>query len=1830
MDQLESSSNQDAEAELVELIRRKIEKLRPKLLDLTSRNPLLSAPTSLRTNAMIRVVDELPNDLFGKLNESVRMRFSPLPPLEVDPKDEHSRLFQDALENSRLTDETYRSILDLASDGSDESAEVLITADRALKDRIRASLGMPERQGGSNPSLAQHARNNDIEPSFDLPLPTETHEDGRHEDTEIQTLLLPDVLERRLKGLIAKHRTWEQETGIRVLHAAFGFLEWTDPNQRSKKLNLAPLVVLPVKVEREKSSKGSKFFVSGLGEPHEENKVLREKLLTQFHIDLPHYHGEPCEDFFEIINSSLPEGSKWKVRRQVAVGVFPSARLAMYHDLNTETGAFDNHEIVSALLGGVETDPTASPFADDFEVDEPEIESKVPCLVMSADSSQFSALVDLANGKNQALEGPPGTGKSQTIVNAIAAALADGKKVLFVAEKMAALDVVRSRLESVKLGEFVLPLLASRSSKEQVIEAIRHRVEMTADAPVDYSHRKNELRENIDALREYIDIMSCSFRETKRTVHDVLGSAIRTESCFRKLPNPLQKLKAEIPIDISRNWIEEVQEKCEAVEKSWMKVSESETYWQGIQIKNMDTFKAEEIKDITLESAAAARQVQKDREKFNDFSIPQDVTSSELSYLPEALDDLSLAKTPALDVLKNITFPDVMDRLEGFLVDCRELRVSVSRFTEFLSDPLEPHWKRTLDGLLELDEPLDIKDFKETSVRASLETVKSQIEFAEHVDRLFSAFRERHENSGEWPLKSLAELSRLIKADQNIVLDLRNSEFLDTFNLDIIERSWTEAEDLNETKDDLNKLFILDILPSPESISQLLTTIKTSNFLSFLSSSYRAAKRKYLSISKELAFDKSVSIERLTQLLEFSIERKRFETDSKLLALLGSRFAGLNTDFEPFKAIVELYRHLNHLRSKQFGAEIIEFVDTAALGDLALLPELTESDVNEIELSFLPNLDEVTEKISDLRDEYDNRSEAATRYGYFRNLSKDIENLTPTIARNIKMDIWRLQKLHKELDKNKYFEVLLGELFKGSETDLQPELEDYLNSAIALAAVSEEIQDSIIDALRDRQMAELKTACGTVIKAESAANELIRKLIDLTGLEQSQFANRNDWSALSTDLGNAARDNEGLFAHSDLYTALSNSDDWEIKTIVNILLSSTKDLSHLKDTATAILNRSMSREIYAEHGAKLTQFRGQRLNELRSKVAKIDAEIIQLARSELRSILKNRASPPVGIGTGLKSKWTQLSLINNEVGKKKKIIPARDLTARAGKALQELMPCWMMSPLAVAQYIHDDIEFDLVVIDEASQMTPEDALGAVRRSKQVMVVGDTNQLPPTPFFKKLLDQEDEDEDDIVLEESILDLANSNFQPKRRLKWHYRSRHSGLIAFSNEYVYDRKLVFFPSPTEEREDMGVKLVQVEGAYSSGTNPPEARAMVNFAIRFMKHHPNRSLGLVTMNKKQQELVLSDMEEAISRDKIAQKYISDWETRSDGLETFFVKNLENVQGDERDAILIGTVYGPSAPGEVIYQRFGPINGVGGKRRLNVLFTRAKELIVTFSSMTSADVRSDGSNAGVDLLKKWLDYSASGILKSGLDTQREPDSDFELHVIEQIRLIGCEAVPQVGVDGFFIDIGVKHPRWPHGFILGVECDGATYHSSKSARDRDKLRQEILENLGWHLYRIWSTDWFDDQRAETEKLRIAIEARFKELEASLVKLPTDFIDNLKNKDEIQTEESAASNDVGNNDATLLAGVNSEGDLFDFDDESIGVWDKVTIRYLDGPQKTKELILSDTHNEPVGGILAVWEPLGDALMGASLGDEIEYEFADQLRSVIVEKIEKKVH
>ncbi|MDR3497264.1 MAG: AAA domain-containing protein, partial [Ancalomicrobiaceae bacterium] len=499
---------------------------------------------------------------------------------------------------------------------------------------------------------------------------------------------------------------------------------------------------------------------------------------------------------------------------------------------------------------------------------------------------------------------------------------------------------------------------------------------------------------------------------------------------------------------------------------------------------------------------------------------------------------------------------------------------------------------------------------------------------------------------------------------------------------------------------------------------------------------------------------------------------------------------------------------------------------------------------------------------------------------------------------------------------------------------------------------------------------------------------------------------------------------------------------------------------------------------------------GMALEARRQIFAERDRAKILADRAKLRARLVE-ARPPAGNNLGPKSGWTETALLRHEFAKSARHLALRPLMSRAGRAIQALTPCFMMSPLSLAKFIAPSgPRFDLVVIDEASQMRPEDALGGLLRSGQVVVVGDPKQLPPTDFFARMAMEGEEEDDEDLSAESILEICTRSFSTRRRLKWHYRSRCESLIAFSNREFYDGKLVTFPNARPDA--FSIDLIRVDGAYKASRNVAEAARVAEEAVAFMRYAAELddgalpSLGIVAVNRDQRDLIAEELRRLMHADELADRYRTRVAARGEPL---FVKNLENVQGDERDYIFVSLTYGPAEGTRAVAQRFGPIAGKHGHRRLNVLFTRARQRIGLFASFGSADVHPIETSAqGVHVLKRYLAYVEERGRRAADSIGGEPDSDFEREVAARLTEAGFRVECQVGVAGYRIDLGVRHPDRPDSFLAGVECDGARYHSSRSARDRDRLREEVLKGLGWQIVRVWSTDWFADPDEETRRL----------------------------------------------------------------------------------------------------------------------------------------------
>lgn len=455
-----------------------------------------------------------------------------------------------------------------------------------------------------------------------------------------------------------------------------------------------------------------------------------------------------------------------------------------------------------------------------------------------------------------------------------------------------------------------------------------------------------------------------------------------------------------------------------------------------------------------------------------------------------------------------------------------------------------------------------------------------------------------------------------------------------------------------------------------------------------------------------------------------------------------------------------------------------------------------------------------------------------------------------------------------------------------------------------------------------------------------------------------------------------------------------------------------------------------------------------------------------------------------------------ISILQREEQKKRNVKSVKRLMDEIGDFIQSLKPCFLMSPMSVSTFLRtSDVTFDVVIFDEASQIFPQDAIGSIYRGKQLIVVGDPKQMPPTNFFHATVEAEyeSEDEDDnsnIKDIDSILEVCLAYF-PYKELNWHYRSKSEELIAFSNKNFYGNSLITFPSVQQNAKWFGIDYHYVGGTFDNRTNLKEANYIIDLIYENFEKHPKRSLGVVAFSVAQQGLIEKLLYERRRKEPSKEVFFS-----QNKKEPFFIKNLETVQGDERDTIIFSVAYAKNPDGK-LFHRFGPLSNEGGERRLNVAVTRAKYNVQVVTSLHGYDIDlTKAKSEGARLLREYINFAENGIkaLNNQLNVKNseEFDSDFEAEVYKFLKSKGFDVDTQVGCSGFKIDLALKTSNNSE-YVLAIECDGATYHSSRNARDRDRLRQEVLESMGWKFYRIWSTDWFKNNREEKERLLKVVE-----------------------------------------------------------------------------------------------------------------------------------------
>ncbi|MDR2598257.1 MAG: DUF4011 domain-containing protein [Holosporales bacterium] len=1696
-----------------------VEKYRCKLLDMSRRNALISFSHSERSHQHIRIINELPDFLYEKFLEGETFTFLALPEESQIPSDEQTHTFISHLEQAKLTDLEYIEAIKSIKEDEEGALDKIKLIERGLKNRIREVLNLPiwkERKSMTNVEIAMKFG---LNPSYEMPNPTPenqekiTQRDGKF----IQSLLTPEEMSRKLNGLVSYIHSDIEETGVNTLYSAFGFLQWYE-SENSDRPCVSPLLLLQLEIERKQSRSGYTYRVQATGEDPEINLSLSERLKADFGMKLPELIEEEMPECYMakiadlIRDAQVPQKEKWCVKRFITIGRFGFSRLVMFHDLSEKkwqngVGIPDN-KIVQHLFAGSE-ESTDTGYAEDYDIDTPEVEEIVPILITSADASQHSAIVDVMKGKNLAITGPPGTGKSQTITNIIACALAKGKTVLFLAEKMAALNVVYERLSKANLGPYCLAIHSTKAKKIEVLKSIKERLDIYFCKSDDWNldSKLREFKRHKNCITEYIDALNSPFGCQGKTIHEYLWAAQLRKDHIGDLFSTIRQIKLPFEqVDLTESELMEHTDDLKSIVLLKEEIDKAAINghhpWDFVGNTGLNPFQLDELKQLV---ANLKEQFEKTKSAFTYFSehfgLSVDYSVRDFDrFLNEteilvnaATDNINLEVIAKLDSRENIdALLKFVENIQIYRSAQKEIRTlkDISASTALISD---------IEAQIMSAEELKCDSLAVSGIELQIRNLKEELELCDKLLEIGKRFGISKNDDVE-KVHILMEILDCVTSVPRTYLITKTEDIMEEINTERLKNAAGIQKRVRDFIDEHKANYDFSIMGQPQEIRSHIIALTNAGLFALLTPAYQKAKKFLAAASKcKTKFNVHAAVEILREIADIKEEQQKIERDVQLQMICGSSFNGIDTDFEK---LIKINKWATGIRERyaakdEFARNICQWILTASIEELDSVRNITKHS------SFATLKAEIAAIKSSTLDMpiencFDDFKDRIARLSGVKNTLQNIAASKSVTFAEIVVDLPNLQKIAETEDaikNNTAARVAMGNLYADVNTDIQyiERTVEFIKNCLAVPEVASNLSRFFHDDFV-RTWQEFIEGRLLVKNQQIVLKDLFTKSCGQLSLCLSVRFGVDNWENVSYGdflslFATALEKSDSLGSYIEFNSRLAKT-NLDLKGVLLAVYDREKlDFTTLPLAFEYMIYRNIACEIYNRY-PKLSSAKGLELDKARTRIKELDSEILLLQKQRLSNIL-SEARPLPGIGNGRKSGWTEGALIRNELSKRRGHISIRHLMERAGLSIQAIKPCFLMSPLTVAQYLDPKkTMFDLIIIDEASQMRLENALGGISRAKQIVVVGDQQQLPPTSFFQfGGMDGDTEEEEDFT-SEAVMDLALSSFRPPRILNRHYRSRHESLIAFSNRHFYDDGLVLFPSPIKNPHELGIKLEYVGGCYAAKSNMDEVQAIVKAALDFMRKHPDRSLGIATMNQVQKELIEMEMDRAFVEHPHAHKYRTKWQST---LESFFVKNLESVQGDERDAIFISTVYGPDKDG-VVMQRFGPINSAHGHRRLNVLFTRAKKNMVIFTSLKPEDIKiSENSSQGAKALKNFLIYAFTGVIDAGEETRHDLDSDFEMFVKERLESIGYEVHPQVGVAGYRIDLGVKHPKYQYGYLVGVECDGATYHSSKSARERDVIRQQVLEGLGWRIYRIWSTDWFYNSTREFEKLKTYIE-----------------------------------------------------------------------------------------------------------------------------------------
>jgi very-short-patch-repair endonuclease len=1545
---------------------------------------------------------------------------------------------------------------------------------------------------------------------------------GEEEPTEVvtpgdvETEQAPFPLQSLLRSLHRKDRVWEEEQGINVLFVALGFLNWVDDDGASA---TAPLLLVPADLDR--SSVRNPWHLSLEDDDLQINETLRHKLRS-FGVTLPDVNHERPSDYLQDTERAVSTKEGWSVSSKTALATFPFGKMAMWEDLERLRIDGTDHPVVNALSGAVEAlrsnfeDSNGLPAAEELAgggLDDL-LPVKQQFSVLPADHSQLRAIELVRRGGQVVIHGPPGTGKSQTIANVIASLLGDGKRVLFVSEKTAALDVVKRRLEECELGVFCLDLHSDRARKSSVYEQLAQTLSAPRHASTSFPHDK------LEKQRDRLNSVSRALHERRDplglSVFEVHGRFARVRELDR--------------VDFSVSEVESLdRDRLDRILETTAKVAR-----RGDEFRTFDTSPWRALRDTTWRMELPDDLRSLSNEALGAYRRCNDGLAGIATALGVSTPLYASGSKSLTSIAEHLANAPGVPRAWLDLGELDNLQSGTARAGKLQADrlvlgsSLAPHFGDSLPELefAQLAQELRIPVLDRHKLSGGLGE-GWRFELCPSPMATASGLEERIGKIGSVQQAVAGVLTGTL--DGLVVVTFAQAKSLSVDLRDILSKpcvpeGWLTARGVECARESLHRAqeeseavrqaeanlldqydeSILDIASQ-----EMLVRFRTDHqrFFRALTKTYRVdirTVRGCLRRPRKLTVEEA--LEAVQGALELASKRRTWvDSSAEYQSVLGMGFDSFNTDWDRLGHLIDATE--STVEGWAFGeAALVPLLHhegfrvdlSRTLSELETSLSIVEADESLGELHSPPKLTAVTNREPRLRDAIDRRGEALEVVNALTVVGKGLWS-------QLRMAIPSWDELVTVLDSAARFQEICSE-----DTSLLSEIGEsfggfFDGEKTDWGAITSHVEwTRTLLSMVDEPLSESLTQHGVEPKSSSTYRDLVDQLTGIHGDFRTtsdkldakldpQALGWEDWELASfaevrPRLDWIAHNADTVSGWTEFVSAQKLLDSLISPNVLRELRDNTEDASLVPDLVSRRLYAAWLDIQYSEDDR--LRFQPRDHEALRSEFRKLDQEHVEANRQRIRAGCF-RAYPNQGAAS---FEYGQLGTLNHQLSLRRRQLPIRKLAQAIPNLLQTLKPCLLMSPVAVSQYLPRNgvMRFDVVVFDEASQVFPHDAIPAIVRAGQVVVVGDQKQLPPTSFFRSDVDDDESDEEEIEdrLEgvESILDAlvgmvgagVHGSF-----LDIHYRSRHEDLIRYSNHHFYNDRLLTFPSSQRTAPWLGIEDVYLpEARYDAGgtrTNRKEAEEVVRRVIQVMRTRPaHESLGVVTLSRAQADLI----EELINHQRLTD---SSLDSRFDPElhERFFVKNLENVQGDERDHIVLSIGYGPTVGSGAVPNRFGPINRDGGERRLNVAVSRARRSMTLVRSIRPDQITSEQD--GPRLLRRYIEFAqdpqSAFEASTEVDPAAETESPFEEAVYRALVNRGFRVSRQVGCFGYRIDLAIMSEDGSR-FDLGIECDGATYHSSPAARDRDWLRQQVLEGLGWCIHRIWSTDWIKNPDSE--------------------------------------------------------------------------------------------------------------------------------------------------